>query len=448
MNVVHRRPGLQLLVWLLVVGAPGVAFGFLPDLHKEVAKEALGSRLRPEPLEDIFWALDEEDALTPRLRLGGDAIHFNDCGFERAVRYLRKRYRDAVLHLHPAATAEEARKAARTFGSILHSVQDFYSHSNWVEQGLARPVDTSLGHWPELVGADFQSGVVFIDESLEDVEGWDLVLHPGACVSATVPGTPHRLKGIVTGAVGGLSLDCPLEASIGHWDLPSAGGGLQKDDTERPGYAPARALATAQTRHELCRLGHLLVKAHGPEQGLAALQRHWLQEEVGLEELCRAEPLPAVTCPDCAACDPSQREETFFNGRTYFRVSTSLRTRRSRWSGVSAHVRQRILGSASLGGSVGFDADGLHGGIRFGQHLQGFFVEASAQGIRPDTVQGPGGYGLSLGYDFHPTGPVIGGAVSPGLEVSAGVAMDPRPTIQLRPFMEVAVSFEWQPAPP
>jgi hypothetical protein len=447
MDVVHLRRGLPLLVGLLAVGAPGVAFGFLPELHKEVAKEALGSRLRQERLEDINWALDEEDAFNPRLRLGGDAIHFNDCGFERAVRYLRKRYRDAVLHLHPGATAEEAREAARTFGSILHSAQDFYSHSNWVEQGLTRPVDTSLGHWPELVGADFASGVVFIDETLEEVEGWDFVLHPGACVSATVPGTQQKLKGIVTGAVGGLSLDCPVETSIGHWDLPGAGGGLQKDDTKRPGYETARALATAQTRHELCRLGQLLVKAYGPAQGLAALQRHWLQEELGLEDLCRAEPVRVDTCSDCAACDPSRREETFFNGRTYFRVSTSFASQGSAWKGLTAHVRRRILGSASLGGSVGFGPDGLHGGVRFGQHLQGFFVEASARGIRPDTVQGPGGYGLSLGYDFHPTGPVIGGAVSPGLAISAGVAMDPRPTIQLRPFMEVAVSFEWQPAP-
>lgn len=64
-----------------------------------------------------------------------DHKHFDDCEFDGATRFIGARYREASYYL----AQKEPFLAARQFGSALHPVQDFYSHSNWVEFGF--PVD-------------------------------------------------------------------------------------------------------------------------------------------------------------------------------------------------------------------------------------------------------------------------------------------------------------------
>ena len=93
--------------------------------------------------------------------------HFESCRFVNApyngtdrpgsIDYIRKTYQDAISHLNPATP--DPFHAADNFGKLLHTVQDFYSHSNWINllnltgPALVSPADlfdSSLGEWPQL----------------------------------------------------------------------------------------------------------------------------------------------------------------------------------------------------------------------------------------------------------------------------------------------------------
>jgi hypothetical protein len=106
-------------------------------------------------------------------QLGGDfrtdgQRHMESCRFRDApvsaqdseirpgsIEYIRSAYRNAINYLDPAAP--DPMVAADRFGKLLHTVQDFYSHTNWIN--LVRPdasvavhppdlFDRTLGEWP------------------------------------------------------------------------------------------------------------------------------------------------------------------------------------------------------------------------------------------------------------------------------------------------------------
>jgi hypothetical protein len=62
--------------------------------------------------------------------------HFESCRFVSdsnepgSIDYIQKTYRDAISHLNPADP--DPFHAADNFGKLLHTVQDFYSHTNWI----------------------------------------------------------------------------------------------------------------------------------------------------------------------------------------------------------------------------------------------------------------------------------------------------------------------------
>lgn len=94
--------------------------------------------------------------------------HVESCRFRDAPRsgtdpeivsgsfeYIRSTYNNAISLLDPAAPNPV--EAADRFGKLLHTVQDLYSHSNWINLlGLADPkqvhpadlFDSTLGEWP------------------------------------------------------------------------------------------------------------------------------------------------------------------------------------------------------------------------------------------------------------------------------------------------------------
>jgi hypothetical protein len=67
--------------------------------------------------------------------------HFDACAFDDAYDNIKRRYHDVM----------QGAGAPYNFGSILHPIQDFYSHSNWIELGLFGDllVEDS-GDWPDL----------------------------------------------------------------------------------------------------------------------------------------------------------------------------------------------------------------------------------------------------------------------------------------------------------
>ena len=55
----------------------------------------------------------------------------------------------AVAALDPStATLDTDAAAMAAFGRWLHTAQDFYAHSNWVEDGAQGLVESTLGLWP------------------------------------------------------------------------------------------------------------------------------------------------------------------------------------------------------------------------------------------------------------------------------------------------------------
>jgi hypothetical protein len=83
--------------------------------------------------------------------------HFDDCSFSDSVGHLNTVKGNIQNLLSQAASSADARKQIYLlFGEQLHAVQDFYSHSNFVELQLAKnpatvnPQDMQLADWSQV----------------------------------------------------------------------------------------------------------------------------------------------------------------------------------------------------------------------------------------------------------------------------------------------------------
>lgn len=115
--------------------------------------EVLGF-LNDEVYDDIEDELKDQDSGDAE---GCDAVHFDSCRFREGTDYIWGKYVQLVSKLDPANP--DVFSATDDFGKLLHPVQDFYSHSNWISLlGLhdGSPVDASVlidatvGDWPQL----------------------------------------------------------------------------------------------------------------------------------------------------------------------------------------------------------------------------------------------------------------------------------------------------------
>jgi hypothetical protein len=129
-------------------------------------------------------------------------------------------------------TTNEQRSAWSACGQGLHSLQDFYSHSNWVEMGNDSPFE-KLGT-EELPPVPEDSRPCPDDPAVLDLDG------DGGNILTTgyFDFSPSR--------------HCELLSEPGKcrhgWDLAGCASGLNKDEPTRPNYATARAIAVAATR--------------------------------------------------------------------------------------------------------------------------------------------------------------------------------------------------------
>uniref|UniRef100_A0A0G4GXY6 VWA7 N-terminal domain-containing protein n=1 Tax=Chromera velia CCMP2878 TaxID=1169474 RepID=A0A0G4GXY6_9ALVE len=204
--------------------------------------------------------------------------HWDSCGFSAGAKFVNRKIDEAVQALDPKAPNVNA--AMKAFGLWLHSVQDFYAHSNWVESGYTSEVNADAEQrWtvPSPYSAWTAAGPDVIP--LEGSPPPGITLSPVGSTGTdrkeiSVSGAETG-KGLMTGNVY-WSTDCPAAVSRGHWDFgawpPPAGGdcdaisptctGLNKDNPTRPKYAEARALAVKQTKTEYYRLKALVSKKY------------------------------------------------------------------------------------------------------------------------------------------------------------------------------------------
>jgi hypothetical protein len=103
-----------------------------------------------------------------------------------SIDYIRETYRFTISRLNPATP--EPFHAADTFGKLLHTVQDFYSHTNWINLlSLTAPntvspadlFDRTLGEWPQ---------IDFLGPVRDDIILGQIPTYPGA-----TPESPHGL---------------------------------------------------------------------------------------------------------------------------------------------------------------------------------------------------------------------------------------------------------------
>ncbi len=97
---------------------------------------------------------------------GDAAHHFDNCMFQAGVAYVnaqRSYIRQQAVKAHTDASAR--REILEAFGELIHTVQDFYSHTNYVELYLKgnpsiQPRDVPIANWGALP-AGLRSGYFF-----------------------------------------------------------------------------------------------------------------------------------------------------------------------------------------------------------------------------------------------------------------------------------------------
>jgi hypothetical protein len=220
--------------------------------HQEITAEAL-SFLRP----DILAALQAANVATDVQYALDSARHFDDCNFSGSSAVVAQNQAAAVQALDPALASSASDAAAIVaFGQSLHIVQDFYSHTNWVELGAEGLIDDSLAPFPALTGYAIldPSGIQIVEgnpPSLTTVTRKTDAPYPkNAIVTVNKQGT--KRPGLISGSVDYEPGEkCPVNVQMTHEEL-------NKDNSTNPGrvaqFVEARALAVEQTRHEWCRL--------------------------------------------------------------------------------------------------------------------------------------------------------------------------------------------------
>jgi hypothetical protein len=94
--------------------------------HIEITRRALEDYFSDKALKQIISANIRQDRIS--YMLGHDYIHFDGSAFEEGFQYISSQ--EDLINKHiEVANYDQARDA---FGRIIHSWQDFYSHSNYI----------------------------------------------------------------------------------------------------------------------------------------------------------------------------------------------------------------------------------------------------------------------------------------------------------------------------
>ena len=104
----------------------------LTQYHIEIMLNALGSRFSPRAASAISQANINQDRLTGLFF--HDEFHCDNNAFERAYAYVEEQRARTISALQTG----NAPSAWSAFGRMLHTVQDFYAHSNYITLWLSR----------------------------------------------------------------------------------------------------------------------------------------------------------------------------------------------------------------------------------------------------------------------------------------------------------------------
>jgi hypothetical protein len=110
----------------------------LKHIHVEITRSALAGRFSDRALEAIISANLKQDRLLGLL--GHDEYHFDSNAFAQSYAYLEEQHALTVSSLE----ANDLPSAWSAFGRLMHTVQDFYAHSNYIDLWLSCQPDGAL----------------------------------------------------------------------------------------------------------------------------------------------------------------------------------------------------------------------------------------------------------------------------------------------------------------
>jgi hypothetical protein len=110
----------------------------LKPFHVDMTRVALGERFSPRALEKIIEANVAQDRLGGQI--GHDEYHFDNNAFDRSYAYLEGQRALTISSL----MANDVQPAWSAFGRLLHTAQDFYAHSNYIDLWLSCQPDGAL----------------------------------------------------------------------------------------------------------------------------------------------------------------------------------------------------------------------------------------------------------------------------------------------------------------
>ncbi|MDJ0662172.1 MAG: PEP-CTERM sorting domain-containing protein [Crocosphaera sp.] len=246
---------------------------FFPNNHTAIDNQAFDF-LRNTILTDIT----DEHVFQDTVNLNTDYIHFDNSQFTKAIEYINTQYTaprnffgagGVIAEFAP--TSPQPFDATDEFGQLLHTVQDFYSHSNWVDYDPASvPLfDDKLGKWTEhkpyvSVDRGGNIGKLLILEGGNAAGRRFAIRGTGGLMRLVeVTGDPEGVtKGLVTGGFPNDNSQnlAPVGARIGHGATLGAEDDLttlHKDRAARTNFQAAFDAAINQTEHEWCRMLHL-----------------------------------------------------------------------------------------------------------------------------------------------------------------------------------------------
>ena len=293
-----------------IVADPRSASAFgrdgLQQIHERITRNAFPFMTGGVLNTIVAGNLDEDEGAEADLA----ERHAQNCRFRDSAAYVNMRYRQVIEALREPQ-ANDPNRAARLFGHILHGVQDFYSHSNWIPmppQGLGirgRLVDSGLGWWPlPTPYSNLFDDVVVIEGDPPKGVSVRLPADANGHVSSAVPivqdrrsftalvvdemvmaGPPvaladgQQFRGLMTSAAprhpgdqqcppvgGNCDIDSPDNVCLRHGEKRSSdtsartfdgAGRLNLDGGGGGDWSDARHYAKLQTQHEWCRLLHL-----------------------------------------------------------------------------------------------------------------------------------------------------------------------------------------------
>ena len=297
------------------------ASAFSTAIHERVTRNAYPF-MTDHVLNTIVDGNEDEDQ--------GDAAdlaerHGSNCRFRDSADYINRRYRQVVEALREPQ-ASDPNRAPRLFGHILHGIQDFYAHSNWIStppEGLGirgRIFESGLGFWPQPAPYSILfDDVVIIEGNPPEGVSVRLPSDANGRVSSAVPivldrrifNQPggavnplgRRFRGLMTAgaprhpgdqlcppAGTNCNADTPEDVCLRHGDKRSGGtsarafdgAGRMNLDGEGDGdWFEARHWARMQTRHEWCRLLHISRDQDPTFMASGRLLGNWVKTDSG-----------------------------------------------------------------------------------------------------------------------------------------------------------------------